>query len=263
MAGRLAGVPIRMGSLRCNLYRHGRSAWERRMGTVGLDSIIANSSKGRQDLVRLGHKPERIPVAFNAIETQQARMTAAERTRIRQQWGVDGHIVIATIGDLSSSKNYPLLLEVTHSLAQAGWPVKTVVYGDGPLRESLQKLCDAKGLTERVVLMGQDIRAAHCIGAADIFCLTSNSEGMPNVLLEASVAGLPIVSTDVGGARDVIVEAETGYIIPVGDSAALVERLTFLIRDAGTRTRLGRAAQQRMHTDFSLSTNDEDVARSL
>jgi glycosyltransferase involved in cell wall biosynthesis len=224
------------------------------MGTIGLDSLIANSSKGKQDLVRLGIEPKHIAIAFNAIEAQQTRMTAAERTLIRQQWGVDGHIVIATIGNLSSSKNYPLLLEVTHSLVQTGWPVKTVVFGDGPMRESLQKLRDKKGLTERFLLMGQNVCAAHLIGAADIFCFTSNSEGMPNVLLEASVAGLPIVSTDVGGARDIILDAETGYVVSVGDSSALVERLTFLIRDVSTRTRLGRAAQQRMHTDFSLNT---------
>ena len=86
-AGRIAGVPIRIGSLRCNLYRRGRSAWERRMGTVGLDSIIANSSKGRQDLIRLGSEPNRIDVAFNAVETQKAPMTAAERALIRQQVG--------------------------------------------------------------------------------------------------------------------------------------------------------------------------------
>jgi glycosyltransferase involved in cell wall biosynthesis len=253
IAGRIVGVPIRIGSLRCNLYRRGRSEWERRLGTVGLDSIIANSSKGRQDLVRLGSEPNRVEVAFNAVETQKARMTAAERALIRQNWGVDENIVIATIGNLSYSKNYPLLIEVTHSLVNAGWPVKTVVFGDGLLRESLQKLRDVKGLTERFLLMGQDVCAAHLIGAADIFCLTSNSEGMPNVLLEASLAGLPIVSTDVGGARDIIVEEETGYIVPIGDKAALVERLTFLIRNSSTRKRMGRAAQQQIQTDFSLN----------
>ena len=161
--------------------------------------------------------------------------------------------MIATIGNLSYSKNYPLLIEVTHSLVNAGWPVKTVVFGDGPLRESLQKLRDDKGLKERFLLMGQDVCAAHLIGAADIFCFTSNSEGMPNALLEASLAGLPIVSTDVGGARDIIVEEETGYIVPVGDKAALVERLTFLIRNSSIRKRMGRVAQQKIQTDFSLN----------
>ena len=252
-AGRIAGVPIRIGSVRCNLYRRGRSEWERRLGTVGLDSIIANSSKGRQDLIRLGSEPNRIEVAFNAVETQKARMTAAERALVRQKWGVDENIVIATIGNLSYSKNYPLLIEVTHSLVKAGWPVKTIVFGDGPLRESLQKLRDEKGLTERFLLMGQDVRAAHLVGAADIFCFTSNSEGMPNVLLEASLAGLPIVSTNVGGARDIIVEEETGYIVSIGDKAALIERLAFLMRNPSTRKHMGRAAQQRMQTDFSLN----------
>jgi glycosyltransferase involved in cell wall biosynthesis len=71
--------------------------------------------------------------------------------------------------------------------------------------------------------------------------------------LEASLAGLPIVSTDVGGARDIIVEEETGYIVPIGDKAALVERLTFLIRNSSTRKRMGRAAQQQIQTDFSLN----------
>jgi glycosyltransferase involved in cell wall biosynthesis len=252
-AGRIAGVPIRIGGLRSNLHRRGRSVWERRLGTVGLDSIIANSSKGRQDLVRLGCEPDRVEVACNAIETQEAPMTAAERTFLRQKWGVDKNIVIATVGNLSHSKNYPLLMDVTQSLVNAGWPVKTVVFGDGPLRESLQKLRDEKGLTERFLLMGQDVRAAHLIGAADIFCLTSNSEGMPNVLLEAGLAGLPLVSTDVGGARDIIVEEEMGYIVPIGNKAALVERLAFLMTHSSTCKHLGRAAQRRIQTDFGLN----------
>jgi glycosyltransferase involved in cell wall biosynthesis len=87
----------------------------------------------------------------------------------------------------------------------------------------------------------------------DLVALPSSWEGMPNVILEAMACGKPAVTTNVGGCAELVVEGETGFLVPPGDEAALAERLLRLLRDPALRRRLGAAARERVQREFSIA----------
>lgn len=251
--GRLCRVPVRLGSLRCNLYRAGRGPLERWVNTRGLDRIVANSSKGRRDLLGLGVKPRRIEVVFNAVDAVLP-LSPAEREAVRQSWGVRGNeLVLATIGNLTRPKNYPMLVEAARELRARNLPLKVVVYGEGPLRAELETQLRAAGLEANFILCSQHPEARVLVSAADLFGFTSWGEGMANALLEGASAGLPIVTTAVGGADDIVVEGETGFIVPVNDRAAFVQRVNELLARPELLREMGRKARARALAEFSQS----------
>jgi glycosyltransferase involved in cell wall biosynthesis len=253
LGSRLAGVRIRIGGVRRNLFKPGRGAWRRRLATTGLDRFVVNSLRGRDDLLRCGVGAERIDVVHNAVELPQETLTAARRADLRCRYGVEreDEVVIANVSNMIPVKNHALLLDATRRLLARGLSVRTVVYGDGPLREELERSAGASPLDGRVRFMGRDPGAPAAIAAADVFCFTSRSEGCPNVLLEAAAAGLPAVTTDVGGASEIVVEGETGHVVPSDDPAALAAALEGLVQDRERRARMGAAARARIEREFT------------
>lgn len=259
--GRLGRVPVRVGSLRCNLFRAGRGPFERWVTTRGLDRIVANSSKGRRDLLGLGVPAERIELIFNAVEADTA-MSRFDRTAVRQLWSVrDNDVVLATIGNLTRPKNYPMLLEVARELRARGLPLKVVVYGEGPLRAELEALRRAAGLEADFLLCGQHPEARVLVGAADLFGFTSWGEGMANALLEGALAGLPIVTTAVGGADDIVLEGETGFVVPVNDRLAFIHAVERLVSNPEQRRVMGARARKRVLEEFSQARMVERFQR--
>lgn len=249
--GRLAGVPARVGSLRCNLYRAGRGSLERLLTTRGLDRIVTNSTRGRHDLLGLGVAGNKVEVVFNAVQVD-ARLEGLDRAAVRRAMGSGpGDVVLASIGNLTWPKNYPLLINAVRELRAAGFPVKCVVYGEGPDRGKLEGEVLSANLSDHVHLCGQQPDARVLVAAADIFVLTSFGEGMANALLEGAAAGLPLVATAVGGATDIILHGETGFVVPVDDRQGLVATLQRLIDDPEGRAEMGRQARRRVLQEFS------------
>lgn len=259
LMGRLASIPVRLGSLRCDLYRAGRGSFERWVTTRGLDRIVTNSSKGRQDLLKLGIPAERIELVFNAVDDVTVDIQP-DRAAVRRAWGVrDSDIVLATIGNLTRPKNYQMLIEVARELRARGLPLKVVVYGEGPLRVELEARCYAAGLERDFILCGQHPEARILVGAADLFGFTSWSEGMANALLEGALAGLPIVTTTVGGADDIVLEGETGFLVPVNDQVAFVQAVERLVTDPEQRRVMGVRARKHVLEKFSQTQMVERV----
>lgn len=249
--GRLAGVPVRLGSLRCNLYRMGRGALERWITSRGLDCIVANSTKGRRDLLGLGVPEERVEVIYNAVR-REFEFDTMDRLTVRRQWNAGPQdVVLAAIGNLTPPKNYPLLIAAVHALRKREWPVKAVVFGEGPLRPELEAQIRFAGLQQHISLRGQDPKARIWVGAADIFVLTSWGEGMANALLEGALAGLPLVTTAVGGADDIVIEGENGHVVPVNDRDAIVKTVERLLANPERRVALGRRAREHVLAEFS------------
>lgn len=148
---------------------------------------------------------------------------------------------IVTMGRLSIEKNQKLLVEAFSKIALE-YPEYTVeIYGDGPLKEELQRQIDSSGLSKRVLLMGRKERVRDYVKDASVFVLPSNSEGMPNALLEAMAMGIPSIATDcpIGGSAFIIQDHENGILIPMNDSNALAQSLTELIENPEIAEKLG------------------------
>lgn len=147
------------------------------------------------------------------------------------------HISIVTAGRLSKEKNQRFLIEVAGELYNEGEDIRLTILGDGPLKDELSSYVKESGLDEIVTLTGKVDNLEEYFALADIFALCSIYEGVPLVILEAMAASLPIISTDVGGIKDVL--GDGGLFIPSGDKYAYKENLRALIHDEAMRAELG------------------------
>lgn len=140
---------------------------------------------------------------------------------------------IISVGRIDENKNHRLLIDAFSDIAEDYPSYKVVIYGEGESRSKLQNLVKEKGLEDRVLMPGSIDEVAQFVERSKIFVLTSNTEGMPNALIEAMVLGVPSISTDCpcGGPRELITDGENGFLIPVNGRAELAEKLKLLIDD--------------------------------
>jgi glycosyltransferase involved in cell wall biosynthesis len=175
-----------------------------------------------------------------------------ERSRIRQSWGFGAAaVVVGCVGNLQPGKGHDLLLDLAGELRPDYPDVRWCFVGDGPIRAHLESRIEALGLDGTVVLHTREPDARRLYAAFDIAVQASDSEGLPNVVLEAAVAGLPIVATAVGGTGEIVSSGEDGLLVPKGDRNAMGAAIRRLLDDGGLRGRLGSAARVRA-ADFSV-----------
>ena len=150
---------------------------------------------------------------------------------------------IVSVGRLETQKNQALLLRAFARIADRT-DEDIRLYGEGELEKTLRALASELGVAERVHFMGNSSRVADDIAGAQVFVLASDYEGMPNALLEAMALSLPCIATDCpcGGPAAVIRDGENGYLVGVGDEAALADKLLRLLSDRALADRLGAAA---------------------
>lgn len=151
---------------------------------------------------------------------------------------------IVSAGRLHVQKNQKLLISAFAKLSPLFPEYKLTIYGEGGLAQELKQHARDLGVEEKVALPGNVTDLLTRIRKAAVFALPSDFEGMPNVLIEAMATGLPCVSTDCpcGGPRELIEDGKNGYLMPVGDEAALVKILTELLSDEASAARVGENA---------------------
>ncbi len=151
---------------------------------------------------------------------------------------------VVSVGRLDANKNHAMMIRAFASLSERYPEYTLTIYGEGELRDSLEKSVRELGLEERVFLPGRVSDVPEQIRKAALFLLVSYSEGLSNALLEAMALGLPVIATDVpsGGAAELIRDGENGILIPTGDQAALEKAMERVLSDAAFADRLGKAA---------------------
>lgn len=251
-------------SWRVRLYE-----WLDRRHLRWMDHVVC-VSQGQAERVRrwCGVPPERISIIHNSARWEafaNIDRIQSRRQLMREFFGdapVCGLVVGA--GRLSPEKGFAVLIEAAAILQRSGMgPIGWVIFGEGRLHAVLQQQIRQRGLEGRVVLAGFRRDLDHLLPGADVVVLPSFTEGMPNVALEASAAGVPVVATAVGGTPEVILDGQTGYLVPAGDAKALARRVVQLLEDPPLRVRLGAAAQKRMREQFSFSAQAAAYRRLL
>jgi glycosyltransferase involved in cell wall biosynthesis len=208
--------------------------------------IVANSEAVKADVVaREGIDPARIRVIHNGVQPLEP-MPAADRRSWRGDWAAsDETVVIGCVANYKPSKGLELLIRAAARLAgpRGRDAIRLVLVGEGKLRPALEALRAELGVDDIVILHGAESEPRTIYGAFDVAVLASESEGLPNVVLEAAAAGLPIVATAAGGTVEIISDGQTGLLVPVGDEDAVVAALARLCDDPRERRRLGEAAR--------------------
>lgn len=149
-----------------------------------------------------------------------------------QQNNTAGEYIIAS-GRLSDQKNYPMLLNAFVKVHQKYPEQKLLIYGEGVLREELENMSRVLGIDKAVRFMGFSQNMAENYKNAKFLVMTSYYEGLPNVLLEALASSVPVISTDCpcGGPKMIVEEGVNGFLVPVGDSDLLAEKMCRLLED--------------------------------
>ena len=161
--------------------------------------------------------------------------------------------VVVAAGRFSPEKGFGVLVEAAGSFLRSVPSAGVVLFGEGVLRPELEAGTRALGLTGRFAVPGFRTDLDGLLAAADVVVLPSFTEGLPNVALEASAAGVPVVATAVGGTPEVVADGVTGFLVPPGHPEALAGRVTDLLRDDDLRRRLGDAGRRRMHDEFTFA----------
>jgi glycosyltransferase involved in cell wall biosynthesis len=158
---------------------------------------------------------------------------------------------IGAIGRLSPEKGYEHLLAATATLYRAGHDIRLIIFGDGPLKEELQHQVTKLDITPIVLFTGYLANANAYLPCLDVLAISSLSEGLPITLLEAMRAGVPVVSTRVGGIPDVISNEISGILVPVGNPDELAEGIKLLIDNPDLSEQLARNAAERFRENYS------------
>ncbi len=178
-----------------------------------------------------------------------------DRPDIRRALDIgEQELVLLCVGRLVELKRHDVLLTAFAALATE-FPVRLVLAGDGPQRQRLEQLAAMLNVRQKTLFLGSRDDVPSLLAAADIFVLSSDSEGLSCSILEAMAAGLPVAVTDVGGNAELVTHGENGFLIPPGDSARLTQHLRALLSDAQLRQRLGRASQRRAQSEFSMTAS--------
>jgi glycosyltransferase involved in cell wall biosynthesis len=233
-----------------------------RAASRSADVIVANSEAVRRASIEIDSDDRRkLQVIRNGVEIPPP-MAPDERSRIRAGWGLgEQDVVVASVANYKPRKGLEELIDAVAELMRDGLRPALVLIGEGSSRASLLDRARQLGVAERVRLVGYDSRPEWTIAAADIAVHASESEGLPNAVLEAAAAGRPIVATDVGGTPEIIADGLTGLLVSPGQAQALSGAVATLIRDLDLRQRLGAAAQVRMATEFSMDRMVAGFAR--
>jgi glycosyltransferase involved in cell wall biosynthesis len=166
----------------------------------------------------------------------------------------DVDIVLGAVGRLYPQKDYPTLLQAFARLVEIrGHDLKLFIVGDGPERRNLERQAQDLKVAELIHWAGHqdDLRAWYA--SFDIFLHTAVFEGMPNAVMEAMSAGLPVVASDVDGCRELIEHGRTGWLCPPGQPGAFSTAVLRILDDRAAARDIGQAARRRVQSEYSIS----------
>lgn len=263
LAGRLAGVPVVAHTAHGFFFHENMPPLQRRL-FEGLERLAA----GWTDLLFLQSRedyeyvlasgmmpPARVRYLGNGIDLSAFDITRWdrpwERQFLRQTFFGDGDYIVALmVAFMIERKGHIYLLRALEKMGEERERLRVLLVGDGPLEESLRGFVRDAGLERHVVFAGYREDIPRLLAGADIYVLPSLSEGMPRSILEAMAMELPVITSDIRGCRELVVDGETGLLVPPADAGALAEALCRLAGDADLRRRMGEAGRQRVQQEF-------------
>lgn len=214
-------------SLRRRLLRH-------------TDRFLVLNSESIEELQELGLERSQMAPIVNGVDTTYFAPP--------EEKDLLPFVKAVFVGRLTTQKGVDLLLRAWAELTE---PRELILVGDGAERPSLEALASQLKL-DHVTFIGSTNDVRTYLQQADLFVLPSRAEGIPNAMLEAMACGLPVVATPVGGIPDVVLDGESGLLVPPEDVPALAAAIRRLLADSDLRHQMGQKARERVVSDYSL-----------
>lgn len=256
VAGIAAGVPALITAEHSTVRTRGVERWVLPLSNVILgprtDAVVACGHNQVAALVAERNPASRIVVIDNGVDVDLAPLGPDPATRASLGVPPDA-LGVAIVAELRPEKDHVTLLAAAARAVEQGADVHVAVVGDGALRQALAEATALLGLDERVHFLGWRDDVPRVLASLDVLALSSVFETAPLSILEGMAAGLPVVTTAVGDAPRVVIDSETGFVVPVGDQVAMGRRFATLAADPELRARMGAAGRLRASDRYSLS----------
>lgn len=218
--------------------------------------LCGNSTLANEDYADwIGVERRRIQLVPNCIEEADVAGSGSTSVeRLRRELGVTANTpVVLGVFRLSEEKDPLAFVDVFDRLLAWSPEARGLLVGEGPMRADVLRELERRNLGNRLLLLGRRHDVPDLMRLASVVLLTSRYEGMPNVAMEASMLGVPVVGTAIGGTPDVVLEGRTGFVRAVGDAQGLAEACASILSDPALAVRLAQAARVRARSHFSRS----------
>ena len=211
------------------------------------DKIIAVSNHVGRQLINSGVDPEKIVVIHNGIEISKFQPKNIDYLRSREE---RDQLLVGTLARFDPVKRLDVLIEAARIVVNSLPEARFVLGGTGPMEEAMRRKIEDLRLEPYVRIAGfvEDVPAF--LSELDLFALSSDSEGLGLAVIEAMAQGLPVVATAVGGVTEVVMDNETGFLVPPGNPRAMAQCLVRLAIDPEMAARMGRAGRKRAEELF-------------
>jgi len=256
-AASVARLPVRIASMRETAeMRTAAQKHIQRLAYGIAHHIIANSNAVRQTLISDGVPSDKISVIYNGLDitrvsTNTSRSDALSLFGLPSEEHRRRRFVTIVANMRHEVKDYPMFLRSAQLVLEAIPEAAFLLAGEGELADGLGRLACELGISDVTFFLGRCERIAELLSISDVCVLSSKAEGFSNSILEYMAAGRPVVATNVGGAREVIVEGETGYLVSPGDHVTMASRIISLLRHPERASQFGDAGQSLVKTNFS------------
>ena len=249
---RRVDFPVKPNALSCFKYNY-----------PGIKKIICVSDEVRRILSQDLRHPERCLTIYDCIDPGRFQRTSSDTTsdaaarnhssthllihsspqKLRREYLLPPYLpIIANVAALAPHKDYFTFIDTVAELVRLGVPAVFMAIGEGALRAELEAYAASKGLKEKLLFTGFRNDVTEILPELAVLLITSKTEGLGSVILEAFAAGVPVVGTAAGGIPEVVIPEQTGLLAPVGDAAALARQVQRVLTETGLADRLRQGA---------------------
>ena len=269
MAARTAFWINNFFSITFSFTAHANDIFSPREFEIGLDKLVDRARAivtetdfaGRFLRERFSHRSDRVHRIYNGLDLAEFG---------RADFSSTPPLIIA-VGRLIPKKGFGDLVRACALLAEGGKSFRCEIIGEGPLKDELGRQIDEMHLQSNVVLTGAkpQTQLRGRLAAANVFVLPSvidpdgGMDNLPTVIMEAMATGLPVVSTNIGGIPEMVIENETGFLVQAGDAEAMADAIETVISDCSSAARLGHSGYERARALFSIEKNVRELCALL
>jgi glycosyltransferase involved in cell wall biosynthesis len=230
-----------------HLQSHAFSQWKYRQ----VDGFIAASNAIRDILIEDRVPARRIAVVHDGIDVEKIQNRPALDLHA-EYWLPHGVPVIVNVGALVGHKGQRYLIDAMPLVLREVPDAHLIIFGEGELRPALERQIKAHSLARRVLLPGFREDVLSLVKSADLFVMSSITEGLGSAVLDAMAMGLAVVGTTAGGIPEAVVPGVTGELVPPSDARTLASAMVTLLKDDEVRRRYGSAARERVAAHFGV-----------
>ncbi len=258
-----AGVPVRIAARRESAVRSGKQRFVERSAYRLAQAVVANCDEVKRQLIQEGVPAAKVQTVYNGVDLTKLSARTDSVEDIRNSFGLPALDQFVTIvanmrvhiagPEPVCLKDHPTFLRAAQKVLAQLPNTGFIIAGEGDLQKHTQDFARELGISDRVFFTGRCERVSDLLKISDVCVLSSISEGFSNSILEYMAASKPVVATDVGGAREAVVDGESGYIVNARDHETMAERILSLLHAPGRARAMGARGRALVEEKFSCA----------